>query len=40
LISFGIFWVLKLKVFNRIFHVDELTEIDEHLATEEANPTN
>ena len=40
LISFGIFWVLKLKVFNRIFHVDELAEMDEHLAAEEANPTN
>jgi putative flippase GtrA len=40
LISFGIFWVLKLKVFNRIFHVDELAEMDEHLSTEEANPKN
>jgi len=40
LISFGIFWVLKLKVFNRIFHVDELAEIDEHIVVEEANPTN
>jgi putative flippase GtrA len=40
LISFGIFWVLKLKVFNRIFHVDELADINEHLVVEEANPTN
>lgn len=35
LASFGVFWVLKLKVFNRIFHVNELAEIDEHLSTEE-----
>ena len=40
LISFGIFWVLKLKVFNRIFHVDELAEMNEHLVVEEANRTN
>ena len=39
LMSFGVFWILKLKVFNRIFHVDDLAEIDEHLITEEANPT-
>ena len=36
LASFGIFWVLKLKVFNRIFHVNELAEIDEHLSQEES----
>lgn len=36
LASFGIFWVLKLKVFNRIFHVNELNEIDEHLSKEES----
>ena len=40
LVSFGIFWVLKLKVFNRIFHVDELAEMDEHLASEETNRVN
>lgn len=40
LASFGIFWVLKLKVFNRIFHVDDLAEIDEHLVAEETNPAN
>jgi putative flippase GtrA len=34
--SFAIFWVLKLKTFNRIFHVDELEEMDEHLSSEEA----
>jgi len=36
LASFGIFWVLKLKVFNRIFHVNELEEIDAHLSKEES----
>ena len=35
LASFGVFWVLKLKVFNRIFHVNELAEMDEHLSQEE-----
>jgi putative flippase GtrA len=35
LASFGIFWILKLKLFNRIFHVDELEEMDEHLTAEE-----
>jgi putative flippase GtrA len=34
-ISFAIFWVLKLIVFNRIFHVDELEEVEEHLVHEE-----
>ncbi len=34
--SFAIFWVLKLIVFNRIFHVpSELVEIEEHLVVEE-----
>jgi len=32
--SFGIFWVLKLLVFNRLFHF-ELDEFDEHLTEEE-----
>jgi putative flippase GtrA len=35
-ISFAIFWVLKLLVFNRIFHVpSELEEVEEHLEHEE-----
>ena len=29
LISFGIFWVLKFMVFNRMFHVHPLEELDE-----------
>lgn len=34
--SFGIFWVLKLMVFNRTFGVPSLAEeIDEHLGEEE-----
>ena len=33
--SFGLFWVLKMMVFNRIFHVHPLEEIDEHLTIEE-----
>ncbi|MEI8126470.1 MAG: GtrA family protein [Actinomycetota bacterium] len=37
LLSFGIFWLLKLKVFNRIFHVNELAEMDEHLTHEESS---
>jgi putative flippase GtrA len=34
-VSFAVFWVLKLLVFNRMFKV-ELEEFDEHLAAEEA----
>ena len=35
-IAFAIFWVLKLLVFNRIFHVPtELDEVEEHLEHEE-----
>jgi putative flippase GtrA len=35
LASFGIFWVAKLAVFNRIFHVPPLAEeIEEHLESE------
>jgi putative flippase GtrA len=35
-IAFAIFWVLKLLVFNRIFHVpSDLVEVEEHLAHEE-----
>jgi putative flippase GtrA len=34
--SFGIFWVLKLFAFNKLFHHQvELEEFDEHLAHEE-----
>ena len=29
LFSFGIFWVLKFLIFNRIFHVHPLEELDE-----------
>jgi len=29
LLSFGIFWVLKFLIFNRIFHVHPLEELDE-----------
>jgi putative flippase GtrA len=39
LVSFAIFWVLKLIVFNRIFRVDEESEIDAHLVAEEAPPS-
>jgi putative flippase GtrA len=36
LLAFAIFWVLKLMLFNRIFHVpSELEEMDEHLVHEE-----
>ena len=35
-LSFGIFWVLKLMLFNRLFHVPNLLEeIDEELEVEE-----
>ncbi len=34
LMSFAIFWVLKLMLFNRVFKL-ELEEFDEHLAVEE-----
>ncbi len=33
-LSFGIFWVLKLLAFNKMFH-HELDEFDEHLTHEE-----
>ncbi|MGH3732309.1 MAG: GtrA family protein [Acidimicrobiales bacterium] len=35
LVCFGVFWVLKLIVFNRIFQVQPLEEIDEKLRVEE-----
>jgi len=34
-LSFAIFWVLKLVLFNRLFHVKEIEEFDEHLTVEE-----
>jgi putative flippase GtrA len=39
LVSFGVFWVAKLKVFNHIFQVDELEEVEEHLVAEEQGAT-
>jgi putative flippase GtrA len=36
LFCFAVFWVLKLIVFNRIFHVETLAMMDEHLSEEEA----
>lgn len=35
LLSFAIFWLLKLIVFNRIFRIDEVQEIEAHLNEEE-----
>jgi putative flippase GtrA len=35
LASFAVFWVLKILLFNRIFHTHPLVEIDEHLREEE-----
>lgn len=35
-VSFGLFWILKMMVFNRIFHDHTLKEMDEHLTTEES----
>jgi putative flippase GtrA len=34
LVCFAVFWVLKLLVFNRIFHFDKLKVIDEELVAE------
>jgi putative flippase GtrA len=36
-VSFGLFWVLKLLVFNRIFRVHPLEAMDEHLTEEESH---
>jgi len=36
LFSFVIFWFLKMKLFNRIFRLNEIDEFDEHLRKEEA----
>ena len=35
LVSFAIFWVLKLVLFNRIFHTNPIALYDEHLSDEE-----
>jgi putative flippase GtrA len=35
LLCFAVFWVLKLIVFNRIFHVNVLEQMEEHLIVEE-----
>jgi len=35
LASFAIFWVLKLAVFNKIFHVHVVDDIEAHLIAEE-----
>ena len=34
-VSFAVFWVLKIALFNRIFRVDPLALIDVHLSSEE-----
>ncbi|HUX05471.1 MAG TPA: GtrA family protein [Acidimicrobiales bacterium] len=34
-VSFGVFWILKIALFNRIFRVDPLAGIDAHLSDEE-----
>lgn len=36
LFSFALFWILKMMVFNRIFRVDDIVEMDEHLKAEES----
>ena len=40
LVSFAVFWVLKMLVFNRIFKVDPLDAINAHLLSEEASESN
>lgn len=35
IVSFAVFWVLKIFLFNRIFRVDSLADFDTHLAGEE-----
>jgi len=35
LLSFAIFFIIKLLVFNRIFHINKLELLDEHLSLEE-----
>ncbi len=34
-LSFTIFWILKILLFNRIFHTDKLHDIEAHLVAEE-----
>ncbi len=36
LASFAVFWVLKVLLFNKIFHTNRLVDMDEHLKEEEA----
>jgi putative flippase GtrA len=35
LLSFAIFWILKILLFNRIFHTEKLHDIDARLSEEE-----
>jgi len=35
LVSFAMFWVLKMVLFNKIFHTSPLEAFDEHLTAEE-----
>ena len=35
IVSFAVFWVLKILLFNRIFRVDTLANVDAHLTDEE-----
>ncbi len=35
LASFAVFWVLKVLLFNKIFHTNKLEDIEEHLKEEE-----
>jgi hypothetical protein len=34
-VCFAVFWVLKMLVFNKIFHTNKLRDVDEHLTLEE-----
>ncbi len=36
LASFGLFWILKMMVFNRIFHVHTMEDMESHLQAEES----
>jgi hypothetical protein len=35
IVCFGVFFMLKLMVFNKIFHVNKLERLEEHLTLEE-----
>ncbi|MHB8826735.1 MAG: GtrA family protein [Acidimicrobiales bacterium] len=37
IVSFAVFWVLKILLFNRIFRVDTVADFDAHLAEEESH---